>query len=393
MEFVAAVVKKIKPLRALPVAVVFAIALATVSCEGGLFEDSGSATPTATPTQGAGAFVYVTNFNTARVSRFRRNLITGALTLQGTTAVGASGGPRGLAIHPTNQFLYVANAADDRTYQFEIDLDDGSLMAIGSGFINNSSGASTDQIAIDPSGEFAWATNFGNGTISAYTIDPGTGALSDNGEVTSLVNPFGIVVHPTLALLFVSDIFLGRVFTYTINTNTGAIAQSGAGAPSLGLFTGSPGLMAISDDGDFLFVTDVATGVVSSFAIDGGGLVFGGTFSTGALGNEPIGILDLPRFANEYLFTANQTGNSISEFTNSAGVLTSVGALPGIAGATGLAADPDAANVYVTNLNDGTVTQLAVNGPCGQVLCEVQDYNTQSPANPNSAPSFVAVTQ
>jgi DNA-binding beta-propeller fold protein YncE len=379
-------------MRALPVAMAAAIALATVSCKGGLFENGGG-TPTPTPTAGAGEFAYVTNFNTGKVSRFKRNLGTGALNLKGTTNAGADNGPRGLAIHPTNQFLYVANAGDHRTYQFAINLTNGSLTPIGTGFIGNGSGAETDQIAIDPLGEFAWATNFGNGTISGYLINTSTGALSDNGEVTSLTNPFGIIVHPTLALLFASDNFLGQIFTYTINTSTGVITQSGPGVASLGGSNGSPGLMAISNNGNFLFVADVETGVVSTFAISGGALVFGGTFSTGAIGNEPIGILDLPTPAAEFVFTANQSGGNISEFTNSAGVLTSVGALSGLSGPTGLAADPDAVDVYVANLDNGTVTQLSVNGGCGAVLCIAASYDTQSPANASSAPSFVAVTQ
>ncbi|MGH7864637.1 MAG: lactonase family protein [Candidatus Binataceae bacterium] len=347
-------------MRALQVAVIVALSVATASCNGGLFENGGgSSTPA--PAAGAGEFAYVTNFKTGKVSRFRRNRASGALNLKGTTSAGADNGPRGVAIHPTNQFLYVANAGDHRTYQFSIDLTDGSLTPIGAGFISNGSGAGTDQIAIDPSGDFAWATNFGNGTISGYKIDTSTGALTDNGMVTSLTSPFGIIVHATLALLFVSDNFLGKIFTYTINTSTGAITQLGAGVASLGGSTGSPGLMALSDDGDFLFVADVDTGVVSTFAVNGGALLFGGTFSTGALGSEPIGILDLPTVASEFVFTANQTAANVSEFTNSAGILTSVGALNGVSGATGIAADPDAADVYVANIDNGTVTQLAVN--------------------------------
>jgi 6-phosphogluconolactonase (cycloisomerase 2 family) len=380
-----------RPARALPAMVAFALMIALVSCKGSIFPESNGNSPTSSPSPGSRAFAYVTNFATGKLSRFRRNTSTGALNLRGSTDVGASNGPRGLAVHPSRSFLYVANAADHRTYQFAIDPGDGSLSPIAGGFINNGAGAGTDQIAIDRRGRFAWATNFANGTISGYAIDSSTGALSANGTVVGLVNPFGIAAHPTLDLVFIADAGLGVVLAFSFDS-AGLLTQLGAALPSLGFSNGTPGLMAIDAAGDFLFVADLATGVVASFEITTTGLVFGATFSTGAPGNQPIGIILARTATAEFLFTANRSGHSISEFTNNAGFLTFVGALAGVTGATGLATDPANAFLYVTGQDTGTVVLLSIEGACAAILCIEDEFNTQDPPNPASAPQFIALT-
>ncbi len=63
-----------------------------------------STSPTATPTAG---LVFATNNGDGTLSEFSRDLTSGALTLIGTTSAGAAPGPTGLALSPSNGFLYV----------------------------------------------------------------------------------------------------------------------------------------------------------------------------------------------------------------------------------------------------------------------------------------------
>src|SRR6266849_5607065 len=72
-----------------------------------------TAGPTATPTQG---LVFATNNGDGKLSEFSRDLTSGALTLIGTTAVGAASGPTGLALSPSNSFLSDLSAG--QTIQF-----------------------------------------------------------------------------------------------------------------------------------------------------------------------------------------------------------------------------------------------------------------------------------
>ncbi len=112
-----------------------------------------TAGPTATPTQG---LVFATNNGDGQLSEFSRDLTSGALTLIGTTAVGAVSGPTGLALSPSNGFLYVANSADHLIREFSVDTSTGALAGIGS--VSDGAGSSPQRIAIDSSGSFLYVT-------------------------------------------------------------------------------------------------------------------------------------------------------------------------------------------------------------------------------------------
>ena len=87
--------------RLIPAVVIIAATLNTVSCNNnnGLLPQvhggGGSKSPTATPTSGAGALAFVTNFNDGKVSSFTRNTSTGVLKRTGQVKAGAKTGPRG----------------------------------------------------------------------------------------------------------------------------------------------------------------------------------------------------------------------------------------------------------------------------------------------------------
>ncbi len=373
---------------------ILAIALGTTAGCGNTFGfgnyASASATPTSSASPGTGAFLYASNYNDGRIAEFARNTSTGALTLKGTVTAGSSQGPRGLAVDPSNSYLYAANYADGYVHEFSIS-GNGTLSSIG----KVASGTNPEAIAITPNGQYVYVINFGNGTngtVSEYSIGS-SGTLSSIGTVTGIAGPLGIAITPDGSYLYVADNTAGVIWSYVINSN-GTLTLSAAAMPSLGTTTGTPEFEAAASDssGEYLFVTDLSTGAVSGFMVSSGTLIFAGTFTTGSVTNQPLGMGLALNGGNYYLFTANSAGNSVSAFSRLAANLTLLNAIPGPNAPTGLAVDPQGAYVYTGDSGDGTVAQMQINGSCGQPLCAMGTFNTESPANSNAGTGFVVMT-
>jgi 6-phosphogluconolactonase (cycloisomerase 2 family) len=362
-------------------------ALAAAACGRSIFSmASASPTPTPSPT---GSFAYVTNYNDGVVSEFRIRS-TGALSFFGTVKAGAIQGPVGLAVSPSNDFLYAANSSDGRVYQFRIDSASGALTPIGIGSVSDGAGSGPQQIAIDPTGSFAYVTNFANGSISEYSINSSTGALSAIATATGLGAPLGVAANPSDGFIYVTNQGSGAGTGTVLGF---AISASGVlGAPvvvgSLGSVTGTPGLPAIDPAGLFLYVPDINLNVVAEFTVSGATLAFvNPTIGTGSwpfdIALDPSGL---------FAYTANQTGNTISSFTVSAGSLVPGATATGLNVPTGIAIGPNSQFLYVTNQGNGTITQFSIDSVSG-TLSAVATVNSESPANANSAPRFIAIAQ
>jgi len=362
------------------------------SCGRSIFPKvTASPAASVTPTPGAGAFVYLTNFNDAKVSKFGRNRTTGALGTPTTVKAGAIQGPIGLAVAPSGNALYVANAADNKIHEFGINSSSGGLSPIGLGAIG--AGTAPRQVAITPSGSFAYATNFLGGSISEYNITAATGALGANGTVTNgVTQPYGAVA--TNSFLYVSDTNAGAMLSYAINSD-GTLTVPPSAVPSGTTLTRTPGPVIIDPTLQFVFVSDITQGSVSVFRAGGGALTFVISALTSAPGTPAMGLayVTTPSSRN-FLYVANQTAvpNSVSifSFNSTLGTLTLLGAVTTGPKPTGVAADPSGSFLYVTNQGDGTVTTFTIDSTTG-ALTSPATVNTENPANLNSAPLFIAV--
>lgn len=80
------------------------------------------------------------------------------------------------------QFAYVANSGSNTVSAYTIDATSGALTpAAGAPF---GTGISPHGVAVDPTGKFAYVTNASDNTVSAYTINATSGAL------TPVASPF-----------------------------------------------------------------------------------------------------------------------------------------------------------------------------------------------------------
>src|SRR5206468_1456463 len=83
-----------------------------------------------------------------------------------------------VAVDPTGKFAYVTNSGthgDNTVSGYTINATTGALTPIpGSPF---AAGLNPLFVVVDPTGKFAYVTNFSDNTVSGYTIDA-TGALT-----------------------------------------------------------------------------------------------------------------------------------------------------------------------------------------------------------------------
>jgi 6-phosphogluconolactonase len=261
----------------------------------------------------------------------------------------------------TAYYLYVTNYNTNSISGYSINTGTGALTQIaGSPFATGLAGWQPNQIAVDPKGNFLYVTaDFLStpGNVVVYSINASTGALTlvSNSTATGFT-PQGIAVDPTGKFVYVANQGTSNVSAYMINTSTGALTSEGT-ANGIGM-TGPVGV-AVDSSGKYLYVTDNgAPNAVFGFAINTttGTLtqLYGGAGFPA--GSGPWSIAVDP--AAGYVYVANQMSGNVSGYaiTPSTGLLTGVPGQPFTAGPspTGIAVDPTGKFVYVTNGNSAT---------------------------------------
>jgi 6-phosphogluconolactonase (cycloisomerase 2 family) len=142
-------------------------------------------------------FVYVSNMADGTITGYGLNKVSGALTpLNSGTAFSAGftagANPGAMAIDPTGRFMYVTDTANAQLVLLAIDPTTGVLSPVtgsGSPYTTDAGAAAPFAVSIDPSGHFVYVGNTALGTISMYTADPITGALTTVGAGTPLTYP------------------------------------------------------------------------------------------------------------------------------------------------------------------------------------------------------------
>jgi 6-phosphogluconolactonase len=272
----------------------------------------------------SGKFAYVVNEGDHNVSGYTINPSTGALTSIGS-AVAAGGDPRSMAVDPTGKFAYVADFRGN-VLGYTIDPSTGVLTQVASSPFT--AGQGPNSVAVDPSGKFAYVVNEDDNTVSGYTINPTTGAL------TAIAGPpfaavFGaifVAVDPSGKFAYVANSSSsgqnGSVSAYTIDPSTGALTAIGSPVMS----GQGPQSVAVDPSGKFAYVTNAVDNTVSAYTIDPStGVLTQVASSPFTAGQGPNSVAVDP--SGKFAYVANFSGNSVSGYTidPSTGALTSIG--------------------------------------------------------------------
>lgn len=308
------------------------------------------------------AFLYAIGQGTNAIFQFQEQT-TGQLAALSVFTVSTSPRPVAMALHPSKNFVYVANQTSNVVSGYSLDHSTGILTPIGNALPPTPTGNSPVALGVNSGGQFLYVLNQADATISTFAIDA-RGLLVAAGTTPAPASPQNLVVSPTAGFLYVSS---GSPAT----TITGfSIAANGALTPVAGPFTSGTGIagMTIDSKGQFLFAADSGNNTVLSFTIGANGAlapVAGSPFATS--GTQPVSIaVDA---TTKFLYTANQGSDNIDAFTINNGALTAVSGSPFASFPTATTkpqpsfavVDPTNTFLYVANKGTGNTSGFSIN--------------------------------
>jgi YVTN family beta-propeller protein len=282
-----------------------------------------------------GKFAYVANWSdlTGSVSMYTINATTGALTstetIQAPCAPPPSPGscsPWSVAVDPSGKFLYVANEggfAPTSVSMYSIDATTGALTSLGL----VASGGRARSVAVHPSGKFAYVTDVSSGfpgesdNVSMYAINTTTGTLTSLGTMAAGAFPSAIAIDPSGKFAYVTNSNSNDVSMYTIHSDTGALTSMGPIAAGT-----DPISVAVDPTGKFVYVTNSGSNDVAMYILNTntGALISIGTI---AAGSSPSSIAIHP--SGKFAYVTNSGSNSVSMYSidSATGALTLIGTI------------------------------------------------------------------
>lgn len=243
--------------------------------------------------------------------------------------------PVPLAVSAAGAFIFPVDATPGSTYQVAVGTQPSSptqncVVTNGTGVIATGNVTNVSVVCSDP-GRFAFVANAGDDTISVYSIDSTTGALTGVGTVVTGAMPYAIAGSPDGQHVYVTNEVTNDISAYAVNTTSGALSPI-AGSP----FAAGTDPKALSFDrsGGHLYVANNGSNNLSAYAVNASSGALTplpiATYATGT-GPSAISVDD----ARGFVFVANHGGsNDISVFaiTTGTGALTAVAGSPFAAG-------------------------------------------------------------
>jgi len=207
-----------------------------------------------------GRFAYV--IGDGQIHRLNIDAATG--DLDGSTAVAVNGGnSRKLGFDPDGRFAFVPNVTSIEVFRLDqstgVPISPPVSLALPAGGLVD--------VAVEPSGRFAYVSTGNNpGTLLAYSIDQTTGALTSIGSVPSGNTPFGMAIDPTGRFVYVANRNSHNVSAYAINPRTGALTAVPGQPFSVGANT--PNSVTVDRTGRFAYTANQGNSTISIFTID-----------------------------------------------------------------------------------------------------------------------------
>jgi 6-phosphogluconolactonase len=291
-------------------------------------------------------------------------------------------------------FAYVANSgAPTNISAYSVDPATGALTAIaGSPF---GTGSDINSVVVDPSGRFLYATSEMAGNVLAFSLDQTTGALTavPGSPFAAGAMPNAATVHSSGRFLYIPNEGSRTISIYNIDQTSGALAQI-AGSPfAVAGATALTDTIAFDPSGRFAYVTDNGVpGQIFAYTVN---------LSTGALtavsgspymvGTSPDAAVVDP--SGRFLYVANFGDSTVSAYSISqaTGALTAVAGSPFAVGGSPDHVIIDHSGRFLYTANDGNI------GPSGVAAMSISAVNgaltaiTGSPFVAGLSPSGVQV--
>jgi 6-phosphogluconolactonase (cycloisomerase 2 family) len=303
-----------------------------------------------------GNYLYVANAGSGLDSVAGFSLASGKLSTTSGATYTVPSAPACVAVTPSDSFLYVGTAGAIYVYTMN---SDGSL-TLGNGGTYVASGVFPGWLRVDTTGKWLIGLDALTGEAYVFGIDTSTGALTPvQGSTVALQSSAakGMALTPNDEYVYVA-LGTGGVETLSFNSSTGALAQvNGLVTPKQNL--DGDNAVAVSPNGNYLFVGETGINAVRVYSIGSGGVVTeisGSPYSVG-LGPDAI----LVDATGSYVYVANGTDNTISAFSlGTTGALTQISGSPFAAGTTPWAMAEDKSGTYLAVVDKGGSPDLKV---------------------------------
>jgi 6-phosphogluconolactonase len=287
--------------------------------------------------------------------------------------------PAHLWIAPNGKTLYTVNWENEGGVSaYRIDPHTGALT-----FLNKTSshGAQPNQVVVDPSGRVAVTVNYTSGSLAAYRLEP-DGKLGEafyvdqhTGKPLSPKQPgpkqHGIQFSKDDKFMYIADLGLDRVYSYHFDAAAPSIKP--CDMPYVNTHAGAgPRRIQMSPDGKFLYVDHETDSEVSVFTIDGCSLKEIQTIGTvpedAKTHNSTAEIVISPD--GRHLYVGNRGHDSVAIFTidRRTGMLSERENVPS-GGRTprNIRFDPTGNWFFAANENGGNVTEFKVDRKSGHL--------------------------
>ncbi len=323
---------------------------------------------------GTTSILYVANNGSDNVSGYSINATSGILAPIPGSPFSNVSGPSAMAVSSNGFFAYVTNGRTSTVAAFRVSTE-GALLSVPTTPSNPNPApveAAPGALAIAPNTKYVYVGNSGTDKVTAFTIEA-SGALTLIPQSAGATNPVSvngadpaaIAITQNGQFLYVANSGSNDITAFSIGATglLSLIAPSGANTNPNKTSVTAPKGMAISPNGSFLYVANSSTHNVTVFQIGTNGLLTlvppaGGTTNpipTG--GTTPNSIMI--SLDGRFLYSANG-GGTISAFTiGSDGLLTLV---PSVAGNLNpVSAGANASPVALTMSPDGRFLYVATN--------------------------------
>lgn len=275
--------------------------------------------------------------------------------------------------------VYVANSGSSSISAYKLDPNSGALTAVtGSPF---TSGVNPTALGTNTTGAFLYSANLGsgasNGGVSGWVVNTDGTLTGINGSPFLIANSYAsIAVDPQTRFVFAGGGATADIQGFTIASGSGILTGLGGTTGT----TGVPIRMAEDPAGKFLYVAEGASGV-DAFTISNAGALAN-------VQNVPLGGANGLAVTSKYVYVADSaTGVNAYSINTGTGQLTAIGAaLAAGTNPSNVAITPNGKYVYVTNSGSNDVSGYSVDGTTG-ALTEI----TGSPFAASTAPSAVTV--
>jgi 6-phosphogluconolactonase (cycloisomerase 2 family) len=286
------------------------------------------------------------------------------LTALSPPTVAAGEGTSRVVVSPDGKNVYATNrgGGGETISQYSRNAETGKLTALVPATV--ATGEEPEDIVVSPDGANVYVANRGSDTISRYSRNGTTGALTVQTTIATGEGPIGLAITPDGKQVYAANAISATVSQYSRNTGTGELKALAKATVAAG--TNAHGI-DVSPDGKSVYVANYGEDTISAYARnEASGELTG--LGTVAGGSNPHDLDISPDGASVYVADSTDPGEVLEMSRNTeTGVLTAQTTIVAGKFTECIVVSPDGTSVYATNEVTNNVSQYSRNTETGEL--------------------------